>query len=170
MPPRVRRKLQVTLDEVQQRGHGGPICETTQSAEWDQRRFAAPAHQQFTTLSGGGPALEASWSHPTAFARRRISQPWQRGSLGLGGRTIQNGKPVPNSRRMLEWLMTRENDSVTRLARSGWCGRSTRMAESHNDVRLSSHLGFVGFCTKRGIGGLPLATTGLTVCRFRASG
>ena len=120
MPPRVRRKLQVTLDEVQQRGHGGPICETTQSAEWDQRRFAAPAHQQFTTLSGGGPALEASWSHPTAFARRRISQPWQRGSLGLGGRTIQNGKPVPNTRRMLEWLMTRENDSASafRLMRS----------------------------------------------------
>ncbi len=32
---------------------------------WDQRRFAAPAHQDFSTFPDGGPALEASWSHPT---------------------------------------------------------------------------------------------------------
>ena len=32
---------------------------------WDQRRFAAPAHRIFKRLLDGGPALEASWSHPT---------------------------------------------------------------------------------------------------------
>ena len=32
---------------------------------WDQRRFAAPAHQEVSTRSDGGPALEASLSHPT---------------------------------------------------------------------------------------------------------
>ena len=31
---------------------------------WDQRRFAAPAHQQFSKFPYGGSALEASWSHP----------------------------------------------------------------------------------------------------------
>ena len=33
---------------------------------WDQRRFAAPAHQDATSNANGGPALEASLSHPTA--------------------------------------------------------------------------------------------------------
>ena len=32
---------------------------------WDQWRFAAPAHHEFSTFPDGGPALEASWSHPT---------------------------------------------------------------------------------------------------------
>ena len=32
---------------------------------WDQWRFAAPAHHEFTTFPFGGPALEATWSHPT---------------------------------------------------------------------------------------------------------
>ena len=33
---------------------------------WDQRRFAAPAHHDGATISDGGPALEASLSHPTS--------------------------------------------------------------------------------------------------------
>ena len=36
---------------------------------WNQRRFAAPAHHQFSTFPDGGPALEASWSHPTLKKR-----------------------------------------------------------------------------------------------------
>ncbi len=32
---------------------------------WDKRRFAAPAHQHFAMFPDGGPALEASLSHPT---------------------------------------------------------------------------------------------------------
>ena len=32
---------------------------------WDQRRFAAPAHQQFSMFPDGEPALEANWSHLT---------------------------------------------------------------------------------------------------------
>ena len=31
----------------------------------DQRRFAAPAHHDFSKFPDGGPAIEASWSHPT---------------------------------------------------------------------------------------------------------
>jgi len=34
---------------------------------WDQRRFAAPAHQNRVAPKDGGPALEASLSHPTAL-------------------------------------------------------------------------------------------------------
>ena len=32
---------------------------------WDQRRIAAPAHRVFSMFRNGGPALEASLSHPT---------------------------------------------------------------------------------------------------------
>ncbi len=32
---------------------------------WDQRRFAAPAHHELSRSRDGGPALEASLSHPT---------------------------------------------------------------------------------------------------------
>ncbi len=32
---------------------------------WDQRRFAAPAHHRDGRFPSGGPALEASLSHPT---------------------------------------------------------------------------------------------------------
>ncbi len=39
--------------------------EAGQNVGWDQRCFAAPAHQQFSMFHDGGPALEASWSHPT---------------------------------------------------------------------------------------------------------
>ena len=45
--------------------HGQCHFEAGQDVGWDQRRFAAPAHQQFSKFPDGGPALEASWSHPT---------------------------------------------------------------------------------------------------------
>ena len=35
------------------------------ASDQGQRRFAAPAHQNFSTFPNGGPALEASWSHTT---------------------------------------------------------------------------------------------------------
>jgi hypothetical protein len=41
------------------------FSDVEQDVGWDQRRFAAPAHQQIPTFHHGGPALEASWSHPT---------------------------------------------------------------------------------------------------------
>ncbi len=41
------------------------IVGTAQAVGWDKWCFAAPAHQDFSTFPDGGPALEASWSHPT---------------------------------------------------------------------------------------------------------
>ena len=41
------------------------LFEAGEDVGWDQRRVAAPAHQKFAMFSDGGPALEASWSHPT---------------------------------------------------------------------------------------------------------
>ncbi len=45
------------------RGHR--IVGTAQAVGRDKWRFAAPAHHDFSTFPDGGPALEASWSHPT---------------------------------------------------------------------------------------------------------
>ncbi len=45
--------------------HGSVQFEVAQNVGWDQRRFAAPAHHQFLKVFHGGPALEASLSHPT---------------------------------------------------------------------------------------------------------
>jgi len=44
---------------------GQGLFEAGQDVGWDQWRFAAPAYHQFSTFPDGGPALEASWSHPT---------------------------------------------------------------------------------------------------------
>ena len=44
---------------------GHRLVWSAQSVGWDQRRFVAPAHHDFSTFPDGGPALEASWSHPT---------------------------------------------------------------------------------------------------------
>ena len=44
---------------------GQCLFESEQDVGWDQRRFAAPAHQQFSMFHDGRLALEASWSHPT---------------------------------------------------------------------------------------------------------
>ena len=46
-------------------GQGHRLVGSAQLVGWDQRRFAAPAHQDFSMFSDGGPALEACWSHPT---------------------------------------------------------------------------------------------------------
>ena len=48
---------------------GKCLFEAGQCVGWDQRRFAAPAHQQFSMFQDGGPALEASLSHPTLKRR-----------------------------------------------------------------------------------------------------
>ena len=39
---------------------------------WDQRRFAAPAHQNVVATPDGGPALEASLPHPTTDTPPRV--------------------------------------------------------------------------------------------------
>ena len=44
---------------------GQYFSEAGQDVGWDQRRFAAPAHHDLSAIPDGGPALEASWSHPT---------------------------------------------------------------------------------------------------------
>ena len=41
------------------------MFETAWEVEWDQWRFAAQVHQQCSMFQNGGPALEASWFHPT---------------------------------------------------------------------------------------------------------
>ena len=49
---------------------------------WDRWRFAAPAHHDFSMFFNGGPALEASWSHPTL--KKAMALPKQRGSMRSG--------------------------------------------------------------------------------------
>ena len=44
---------------------GQCLFEAGPDVGWDQRRFAAPAHHDFWMFPDGGPALEASLSHPT---------------------------------------------------------------------------------------------------------
>ena len=51
--------------------HGSVQFEFAEHVGWDQRRFAAPAHHDFPLRRDGGPALEASWSHPTLFGKSR---------------------------------------------------------------------------------------------------
>ncbi len=46
-----------------------PALLTANIVGWGQRRFAAPAHPTGVQSSDGGPALEASLSHPTALLR-----------------------------------------------------------------------------------------------------
>ena len=43
-------------------GYG--LVGTEKPVGWDQRRFAAPVHHEFSTFPDGGPALEASWPRP----------------------------------------------------------------------------------------------------------
>ena len=57
-------KLTVTIMRCQGDGQGQCLFEFEQNVGWDQRRFAAPAHQQFAMFYDGGLVLEASWSHP----------------------------------------------------------------------------------------------------------
>ena len=47
------------------------VAGLARSVGWDQRRFAAPAHQMKSSQRSGGPALEASLSHPTGTPRLR---------------------------------------------------------------------------------------------------
>ena len=42
----------------------GEAAAVKRAVGWDQRRFDAPAHHDDATRPDGGPALEASWSHP----------------------------------------------------------------------------------------------------------
>ena len=48
--------------------------ESEQVVGWDQRRFAAPAHHHVSTVSNGGPALEASLSHPTLIRATDLTE------------------------------------------------------------------------------------------------
>ncbi len=57
-PERIRQALAKT-------GRGHRLVGSEEPVGWDQRRFVAPAHHDFSTFSDGGPALEASLSHPT---------------------------------------------------------------------------------------------------------
>ena len=54
--------------------HGSVQLEVAQNVGWDQRRFAAPAHHQFSMFSHAGLALEASWSHPTLKLARAVGR------------------------------------------------------------------------------------------------
>jgi len=62
-------------NELQQRrGERAGLGNGPHEVGWDQRRFAAPAHHETVASSDGGPALEASLSHPTSLpadARQR---------------------------------------------------------------------------------------------------
>ena len=62
LAPRLLRATGVLSFPVAQ---GECFFEAAQDVGWDQRRFTAPARQQFSMFHNGGPTLEASWSHPT---------------------------------------------------------------------------------------------------------
>ena len=49
----------------------GEAAAVKRAVGWDQRRFDAPAHQDDATRPDGGPALEASLSHPTNASEAR---------------------------------------------------------------------------------------------------
>ena len=68
--------------------------EVGQDVGWDQRRFAAPAHHDFSTFFGGGPALEASWSHPTLKQAMALDVRDQRFSVGEADDTISPASPL----------------------------------------------------------------------------
>ena len=51
------------------------------NVRWDKWRFAARAHQHFSTIPDGGPALEASRSHPAL--KKAIAQIKTNGSLAF---------------------------------------------------------------------------------------
>jgi len=57
-------------------------------AVWDQRRFAASAHHQFSKMTHGGTALEASLSNPT---------------LKLGRAVIDVARVVPRTTQPERW-------------------------------------------------------------------
>ena len=63
---RETREMLSSVDEFPLIDHSGEWASGSDSeVGWDQRRFAAPAHQDSAMPPDGGPALEASWSHPT---------------------------------------------------------------------------------------------------------
>ncbi len=62
----------------------------------DQRRFAAPAHQAKSPQRSGGPALEASLSHPTAVATQ--SSLAALGFLTLGPRFLNSPHDIIDDR------------------------------------------------------------------------
>jgi hypothetical protein len=39
--------------------------EAGEEVGWDQGRFAAPTHHEFTLFHDGGPTLGVSWAHPS---------------------------------------------------------------------------------------------------------
>ncbi len=65
-------------------------------AVWGQRRFAAPAHQVEPKQHSGGPALEASLSHPTAVAPQ--SNLAALGFLTLGQRFLNSPPDIIDDR------------------------------------------------------------------------
>ncbi len=66
------------IQEVVGSCQGHRLVWSAKLAVWDQWRFAAPAHTDFSTFPDGGPALELSWSHPTlnkAMALGSVARP-----------------------------------------------------------------------------------------------
>ena len=71
---------------------GHRLVRSVKPVGWDQRRFAAPAHHEFSPFPVGGPALEASLSHPTlnkAMALADIAAPLAWMSLSGERRELQ---------------------------------------------------------------------------------
>ena len=62
--PKTPHTLQRTRRWPCRFSHGSVQFEVVQNVGWDQWRFAAPAHHEFSTFPDGGPAFELSWSHP----------------------------------------------------------------------------------------------------------
>ena len=74
------------MRQPQSLGYQGQcLFEFEQDVGWDQRRFAALAHQQFSKFPDGGPALEASWSHPTLKKAMALLGYWSGGGNNCAG-------------------------------------------------------------------------------------
>ena len=55
---------------------GQCLFESEQDGGWDRRRFVVPVHQQFSMFQEGGPALEASRSHPALKLAMALAAPF----------------------------------------------------------------------------------------------
>ena len=97
---------------------------------WDQRRFAAPAHQDSSTFRDGGPALEANLSHPT-----------MKKLIALGVQSSMGGPPTKDC-----WASDFEKVALS---------LRDRKRDQQGGVDLPSHLGSTANATR--VFSLPVA-------------
>ncbi len=82
------------------------LLQRLETVGWDQRRFAAPAHHEVSTLPIGGPTLEAGLSHPTNPTHGPLSFSPQADRLTLLRRVQFDLLGVPPTPELVEQFLT----------------------------------------------------------------